>query len=366
MRIGVDAKCFAGNLTGVGNYSYNLLRELVALRPDDEFFLFANKDFAIDLENFNKIVSTGLICNSGMLWLMARGPGLLKKHDIDLYWATTGVIPFGLQGIKTVVTICDFVWRRYPATMPFLFRSALSLFTKNSIQHADKLVTISQSTGNEIHSYYGRIPDKVITPAASAIYHKRSAAEIQDIRTKYDIAGVYNLVVGTLEPRKNLETFLRAYGDVAATIAAGDLPSLVIVGGRGWLDSSIVRILQGLESRGLVRQLGYVPEQDLPALYSGANLFFMPSLYEGFGMPVLEAYSCGTPVVVSDIPALHEACCDLALFHEPTYDGIRAVLQKIFLGEALPPRPDPGLVDWSWQSGAKSLSGLFDEAVAGY
>jgi glycosyltransferase involved in cell wall biosynthesis len=364
MRIGIDAKCFVGSFTGVGNYCYNLLKELVLIRPDDEFYLFAHKDFDLDLEKLNKVVSKGLISNSGILWLMARGPSLVKRHNIDVYWATTGLIPVGLKGVKTVINIYDFVWRRYPATMPFLFRTALSMFTKSSIHHADKIVTISKSTGDEILSYYGRVPDKIIRPAVSSIYHKRSMTEVLAIKAKYNINACYNLIVGTLEPRKNLDTFLRAYSDVAESSVVGDLPILVIVGGKGWGNSGLLNRLQSLAIRGLVRQLGYVPEEDLPALYTGASLFFMPSFYEGFGMPVLEAYSCATPVVASDIPALHEACCDLALFHEPTYEGIRAALEQIFRGEAAPPQPDTSLVHWSWQSGAKKLSQAIDEAAA--
>ena len=365
MKIGIDAKCFVGNFTGVGNYCYNLLNELMLLRSDDEFYLFANKDFTIDLANVNKIVSKGLICKSGVLWLMSEAPRLFQKHNIDVFWATSGLIPLNLMGVKTVLTIYDFVWRRYPSTMPFLYRNALSRFTKSSIENADKIVTISDSTAAEVLSYYGRVPDKVIRPGVSAIYQRRDPNEVQKVKVKYNIGSSYNLIVGTLEPRKNLDTFLRAYCDLAETTAAIHIPELVIVGNKGWRNSRLLSKIQSLENRGLVKRLGYVPEEDLPALYTGANLFFMPSLYEGFGMPVLEAYSCATPVVISDIPALHEACCNCGLFYDPSYIGIRDILCKIYCEHITPIQPDASLVDWNWSSGAEKLSQVIDSAIAG-
>ncbi|GAM08238.1 protein RfbU [Geobacter sp. OR-1] len=363
MRIGVDAKCFIGNMTGVGNYCFNLLKELVTIRPDDEFYLFAHKDFALDLKHCNKFVSKGPISKSGIIWLMAQGPGLLKKYDIDVFWATTSLLPPNLNGIGTVLTLYDFVWRRYPSTMPFLFRTALALFSKRSIEKADRIVSISNSTAAEVHAYYGRIPDTIIKPGVSPMYAKRSDQEVSAVKAKYNISTNYNLIVGTLEPRKNLDAFLRAYSDLAESSDV-DVPSLVIVGGKGWSNGNLLTRLQRLEQRGLVHRLGYVPEEDLPALYSGATLFFMPSLYEGFGMPVLEAYSCSTPVVVSDIPALHEACCEHALFHGTSYEGIYDMLELIFRGKIVPQQPVTSLVDWNWQSGAKMLSIAIDEAAA--
>ena len=365
MRIGVDAKCFVGNYTGVGSYCYNLLKELMVLRPNDEFYLFANKDFALDLDNVNKIVSKGLMCKSGVLWLMAEAPKLLSRYDVDVFWATSGLIPAKLKDVKTVLTIYDFVWRCYPSTMPFLYRNALSLLTKKSIKSADKIITISDSTAAEMNAYYGRLPDKTIRPAVSSIYQKISSEDVLKIKTKYSIGNSYNLIVGTLEPRKNFDTFLHAYSNLVESYDAATIPELVIVGGKGWRNSRLLNRIEGLEGRGLVRRLGYVAEEDLPALYTGANMFFMPSLYEGFGMPVLEAFSCGTPVVISNTPALHEACCNCGLFHEPSYSGICDILNQIFSGHVFAPPPDTSLINWSWRSGAEQLSQVIDSTVAG-
>lgn len=156
-----------------------------------------------------------------------------------------------------------------------------------------------------------------------------------------------------------MRLFVEAYLDFRAHHATDtELPQLVVIGGKGWNDEDILRILGSAESSGGVRRLGYVDQEDLPALYSGADVFYMPSRYEGFGMPILEARKCGTPVVCSDVPAMREASGKFALYHPPTRDGIRKALEQVHVRCSLPNSDSGQAVDWSWESGAQQLKTL--------
>jgi glycosyltransferase involved in cell wall biosynthesis len=364
MKIGIDAKCFIGNYTGVGNYCYHLLDELIKLRPDDQFYLFSNKKITIDLENVNIVYADGFTARSGILWLMTKVPGLLRKYGIDVFWGASGLLPYRTSKVKTILSVYDFVWLRYPKTMPYFYRFALSIFTKSSIKNSTKIITISKSIAKEISEYFRRDDAEIILPSVSAAYRKCRPADVAIVKDKYNIIGRYYLIVGTLEPRKNLETFLRAYCDAADSFENTHDAKLILVGGKGWRNSDLIARIEYMEGRGLARRLGYVDESDLPALYTGASAFFMPSLYEGFGMPVLEAYSCGTPVVISDTDALSEACCGIGTFHSPSYGDILKILKGIFSGKISPPEPILNLVDWSWRSGALQLSQVIDSVLS--
>lgn len=219
--------------------------------------------------------------------------------------------------------------------------------------------SVSDDVAGQALNYYGREMDAVIKPAADSFFSRRTDTEMEKVRKKYEIDGRYGLIVGTLEPRKNVRLFVETYLDFRAHHATDtELPQLVVIGGKGWNDEDILRILGSAESSGGVRRLGYVDQEDLPALYSGADVFYMPSRYEGFGMPILEARKCGTPVVCSDVPAMREAGGKFALYHPPTRDGIRKALEQVHVRCSLPNSDSGQAVNWSWEFGAQQLKTL--------
>lgn len=364
MKIGIDVRCFVGNRTGVANNVYMLLNELMQIRSHDTIYLYSSKDFDSPILNDRIVKRVGktIFAKSGVFWLYTECKQTVISDGIDVFWGPGGMVPkFGHQ-IKTVLTINDFVWKKSPSTMPLLHRLALSLLSGSSVSNASRIFTISDAVAVELDKYMSRFPDAVIRPAVGSNFYRREAPEIDAVRRKYDITIPYYLIVGTLEPRKNVEVFIRAYRDILNTLVA-NVPyrRLVIVGGKGWKDSEIVRLINDAEQKGWLQRLGYVEDEDLPALYSGADVFFMPSRYEGFGMPVLEARYCGTPLVVADVPAMHEAGGDVALYHSPTYEGIYDVLERILIRKEKPPVPNIDSVSWSWRSGAEQLSKLIDD-----
>jgi glycosyltransferase involved in cell wall biosynthesis len=366
MNIGIDAKCLVGKRTGVANYVYYLIPEIKAIRPNDTIYLYSHTDFDNPLTSnrvVKRIVNT-IQSKSGVIWLYTECKHAIVKDGINVFWSPSGLLPKLDPKIKTVLTIHDFVWKKHPESMTFLYRLAVSLLSSQAVRNADRIFTNSDAVAAELKEYLMRQADAVIRPAVDNKFYHREFSEIEAVKRKYCITAPYFFVVGTLEPRKNLEIFLRAYSDLLA-IHSKEASScrLVIAGGKGWKYSKMVKLINYAQQNGWVQCLGYVEDEDLAALYSGAEVFFMPSFYEGFGMPVLEARYCGTPLAVADVPAMHEAGGNAALYHPPTYEGIYEVLERIIVRKEKPPRPNIESVLWSWKSGALQLSQMIDQLV---
>jgi glycosyltransferase involved in cell wall biosynthesis len=209
----------------------------------------------------------------------------------------------------------------------------------------------------------------VVYEAAGAAFRPADAATIQAARQRYGIGSEYILFVGTIEPRKNIPFLLQAYARMKEMWqGSATMPQLVLAGKKGWLCESIFTVLNDLELGSSVVQTGGVPIDDLPALYSGACLFVMPSLYEGFGLPVLEAMSCGTPVVCSDVSSLPEVAGNAAMLVSPQdMVGLAAAMQHLCQDEALRGQMRvQGLeraAGFSWERAARETVAVY-EAVA--
>lgn len=366
MKIGVDGFPLSSRLAGIGNYTYGLLRPLAEMMPDCEFVVFTYaplvKEVDLDLPNIRIEIASSRMWESPYLWKLH---GLAKQaagEKIDVFWASSGILPFRMP-CRVVQTVYDFVYRIEGETMTWIGRLFRSLSQPYWIKQADKVITISQAVDAEMGRFYGRAADAVIKPAANDIFVRKSVREIEDVRMRYGVTRDYVLIVGTREPRKNLTVFINAYLEFANKLGSG-IPLLLITGGVGWKDASIARALNEAEQRGVAKAIGYVDIKDLPAIYSGAMIFFMPSRYEGFGMPVLEARMCGCRVVCSDIPAMREAGGNGAHYHAPTPRGIAAALEKLLIRGELPEPSSGRDVDWSWETGAKQLGHLLREVGA--
>jgi glycosyltransferase involved in cell wall biosynthesis len=209
-------------------------------------------------------------------------------------------------GGKSITVIYDLSYIHF---QQFSNMKTTRFYTKEvprTIKRSDHIVTISENAKNEIVDYYKIDPAMItiISPAVNAdLYKPRSKSEIFKIKKQFNIRGKYILFTGTLEPRKNIVTILNSYEKLPKKIT--DEFSLVLAGGKGWLDGSIKERLCELKDMNIITT-GYVADEDLPALYSGASLFVYPSHYEGFGMPPLEAMACGVPVITSNNSSLPE------------------------------------------------------------
>lgn len=279
----------------------------------------------------------------------------------SIYHATEHLLPH--LTVPTVLTVHDLIFERYPAhhtrrNMLYL-RAAMPRF----VRAATAVIAVSAHTKRDLVELYGADPTKiyVIHEGIDPTFAPAAASEVARVSLRYSAGRPYVLMVGTLEPRKNHAAALTA---LARLKAAGFPHRLVVAGGKGWLFEPIRRQVEALGLAGDVNFAGYVPAADLPALYSGAACVLAPSLYEGFGFPVLEAMACGAPVVCSNVSSLPEVAGGAALLAPPVddaalADAVRLVLTQPALAAALRAQ---GLVQarsFSWERTAAQTAEMY-------
>lgn len=259
-----------------------------------------------------------------------------KKLNIDTYIGTSANYfpPLLPKKIKKVIIVYDLVWKFYPNTMAWGNRVSMVLNTKNNYKRADKLVAISNSTKNDLVKIL-KIKKPIITIPLAAdkeLFYKSSIGDIKHVIIKYGIKKRYLLSVCTLEPRKNLERLLYAVSKIQAT----DDIMLVLVGMKGWIGDTFFSLINELNLKDKIIITGYVPNEDLAPLYTGADVFVYPSLYEGFGLPVLEALQCGCPVITSNSSSLPEVVGDAAILVNPkNVDEISQAIDRVLMDKFL-------------------------------
>lgn len=341
MNIAFDAYPLAGkSASGIPNYLKNVLKEF---REQDS----PNRYFAYSYRQLDSIAPENAItryCVSGKrspgsfentLWLFTGGVRLMKRDKIDVFWGTRQMIPPYLSArIRKVLNVYDLVWHYFPETMGSYNRLVLNVLAKRSIKSADHIITISKATAGSLIEVEGVSPDKisVVYPAADSYRPLDKTAAAGYISEKYGASVNYVLAVSTVEPRKNLTTLLRAFRALK-----NEEIQLLIAGASGWKNSAISSEYKkhGFSEK-QVKFLGYVPEEDMNSLYSGASLFVFPSIYEGFGIPPLEAMASGTPVIVSNSSSLPEVVGEAGILLEPLDETAwRSAVQKVLSDSSL-------------------------------
>jgi glycosyltransferase involved in cell wall biosynthesis len=307
MRIAFDGTTLRPGRTGVGYYTEHLLHHLAARAGDDELLVISNR--AVDTTR--PLPARVQVASSSwrlprMLWMQTLAPRLLRRSHVDVGHFTNGMVPLA-SPVPTVVTIHDMSLTLYPRYHParrvLLNRPLVDV----AARCADAIITVSQSAKRDIVRLYGLPPDRVHVvheAAAPAFRPVHDSMERERVRRRYSLADRFILYVGTIEPRKNLPKLIEGF---ARRRKSGDLPhQLVCAGPYGWLSRDIEDRIERLQIEDAIRFTGYVAFDDLPVLYSLAEMFVFPSLYEGFGLPVIEAMACGTPVVTGQVAALSE------------------------------------------------------------
>ena len=271
MKIGIDALALRGPRTGIGNYVHGLLQWIPEIAPQHEYFLYSNKAircaplFSEKLvhERFNSFFS---LC-PGALWLLGRGAGLAKADQVDVFWASTPILPIGLPaGMLKILTVYDMVWLRYPETTTRYNLFLQRTFAQRGIAEADIVIVISQSTQEELIQTLGvaREKTRLIYPSISERYKPEDPQEASKyISTKYGVPDRYMAAVGTVEPRKNLKVLIKALQILKDN---GQLACpLLVVGAKGWKNS---HLFQEVKDSGLtndeIRFVGYLPDEDMP------------------------------------------------------------------------------------------------------
>ena len=307
MRIAFDGTTLRPGRTGVGYYTEHLLHHLAREGRDEEIVVVSNRTVATDapLAPRVRVVSSSWRVPR-LVWMQTSVPRLLRRLQADVAHFTNGMVPIA-SPVPTVVTIHDMSLTLYPRYHPprrvLLNRPLVDL----AARRADAIITVSQSAKRDIMRVYGVPSDRVHVvheAAAPAFGRVADRSELERVRQRHGLADRFVLSVGTIEPRKNLPKLIEGF---ARRHKSGDLPhQLVCVGPYGWLSGDIEERIDRLQIGDAIRFTGYVPFEDLPAIYSLAEMFVFPSLYEGFGLPVIESMASGTPVITGQVAALDE------------------------------------------------------------
>jgi len=366
MRVGIDARLLAEPVTGIGRYTAELTRELV--KRDGRFFLYSAQPVVVgDWRQSNVTVrAAGFRRRVGkMLWSQTYLPYWAARDHVDVFWGATHRLPRYLPAsVARVVTIHDLVWKYAGETMRPLSRWVEHRLMPEAVRLADRIVAVSESTTKDLKAEYpearGRV--KVVYPGVPAL----PVAQGPEALVSMGVIRPYFLFVGTLEPRKNLRRLLRAYTRVDDAIR--HRYQMVIAGGKGWGGVDIHRFIRdaGLEDQVVVT--GYVDDAELATLYANARFLAIPSLYEGFGLPILEAMSHGVPVLTSNSSALPEVAGDAGVLVDPFDEmSIAAGLSSLLVNERyrneLAGRAATNARRFSWQKAARDMWAVFEEAV---
>jgi glycosyltransferase involved in cell wall biosynthesis len=340
MSIYVDVSAAVHRRAGLGRYAGELVRAL-ALQCAGELALFYNREHGIEALPGLSGVPERTVALGYKPWRMLVGLGQLAgvgfNHLVPgaaLFHATEHLL-MPLRGVPTVLTVHDLIFRHLARHHKRLNRWYLNLAMPLFCQRATHVIAISECTRQDLVMHYGLPPEKisVIYEAADPRFRAPLPKAIRAAGRRYGLPERYLLFVGTIEPRKNLNRLLQAFETLWGE---GLTDGLVIVGKRGWLYENFFAALERSPARQAVIFPGFVPDEDLPALYGGAQAMALPSLYEGFGLPVLEAMACGAPVVCSDTSSLPEIAGEAALLVSPTsVDDLTSTLSRVLQDEAL-------------------------------
>ena len=310
MKIGFDAKRAFHNNTGLGNYSRFVIDGLLKYFPQNEYFAYSPKS------SNRKVGIKSITPKNKFLWRSWLVKNDLQRDGIQIYHGLSNELPFGKMpsGIKTVVTIHDLIFERYPKLYPFFDRIIYKIKFRKACQKADAIVAVSEQTKRDIIDFYGINPEKIhviYQDSSVAFQEKWSAEQLENVKLKYEIKHKYILSVGTIIERKNQLTLVKAFHKL-------DLSNyeLILVGGKSAYQNQIESYIQEHDLRN-VKILNQVPFQDLPAIYQGSELFVYPSFFEGFGIPIVEALHSGIPVVAASGSCLEEAGGEGALYANP-------------------------------------------------
>lgn len=341
MKIWIEARpLIQSEKTGISQYIYLLYRELFNDSAEDCFVVWAlnlkDDPFAPSKNKIfygkrNPHIPRAIL---ELLWKFV--PFRAVDTDADIYHLPYAAIPALRRGKNTrlVVNIYDLAFRQYPEfTSNTSYVRSLHQSIPRQIAESDKIITISEHTKKDLQKFYNVSDDKiaVIYPGTDLT----APSEIPLALTELCLPERYILSVGTLEPRKNLILLFRAAYLLRRKLRESNI-KICLAGATGWKHDATERVLDELQIQDLVIKLGYVPREVLPALYAGATAFVYPSLYEGFGLPVLEALACGAPVVTSNVSSLPEVGGDAALYIDPhSIEELAAAIEKLLDDEAL-------------------------------
>lgn len=359
MNIGIDASRLSVlEKTGTENYSYYITRELIE-EKSEEFVLYLKGKAPEFVKNQANVALKNIWLPRLWTQLGLATEMLLEPPDVLFVPAHTMPL-IHRPDLKTVVTIHDLGAEFLPQYHKFPQKLYLNKSTEYVAAHATHLIAVSEATKKDLVKRLGVDPSRISVVYESwnrDLYHEPSKEEVTMVRKKYNLGKDYLLFVGTIQPRKNLERLIEAF-------SKADVPhDLILAGKPGWMNEGIYLASRKLGVGSRVKFLNHVPDVDLPGLYGGSAAFVFPSLYEGFGIPVLEALACGTVVLTSSTTSLPEVGGDGALYIDPENvasikNGIEEIVSNYKLRDRLLSKGKLQVQKFSWQKAARETMGI--------
>ena len=365
-RIGVDACLLAEEVTGIGRYTVEVLSRLTL--AGHEWFLYSHKPIIVGKwEMSNVHLRTDNLPGRGlrMLWAQSVMPFRAWRDEIDLFWSPAHRLPSLLPArVARVVTVHDLVWKHAGETMRPMSRWLDSILMPEAVRLADRVITVSGHTAEDLLREMPNARGKVFPIPLGTSFLAPAAS--RESLTSLGLTEPYFLFVGTLEPRKNLTRLLEAFARLPDSLRSRAV--LAIAGGKGWGGVDVATIAERFGIGDRVRVLGYVDDSQLATLYAHALFLAMPSLYEGFGLPLLEAMSHGTPVLTSNCASMPEVAGDAGMLVDPcdvdsVAHGLSELLSHDARRNALACLAKTHAASFSWDRAAEDTLRIFDDAI---
>ena len=360
-RFGFNNKTGLPNRVGSSEFCFQILSQIPKIDKTNDFSIFLPVKPTDDLPERTEKWKY-VVFSSKKLWTLIGLSKVLSKYKLDVFFSPTHYLPFRTSS-PSVISILDISYLYFPGLFKKKDLYQLKLWGRYSIKKAKKIITISNFSKNDIIKMYKVNPDKiaVVYPGIKEnLGSNNSNLDMKDLKDKYGIASSYILFVGTLQPRKNIVKLIEAFSKLEEKI------ELVIVGKKGWQFDEILDAPKKYGVEGRVKFLDSVTDEELPNFYKNAVCFCLPSLYEGFGLPILEAMQYGCPVATSNISSLPEVGGDAAVYFDPEDSediakSLKSLIQDPKLRDKLIKRGHEQVKKFSWEKAAKETLKVLEE-----
>lgn len=361
-RFGYNKNTGLPNRVGSSEYCFQLLNALSGLNSDNNYYIYTpiepSKDLPKEKENWHYVT-----IKSKKIWTVTGLGKILfnNKNRLNIFFSPSHYIPL-YYSVPTVVSILDVSYLYFPELFNKKDILKLKYWGKYSINKSKKILTISQSSKNDIIKAYSIKPEKieVIYPGVKQEIEAVKYLSMEELNKKFGIESKYVLFVGTIQPRKNIKALIEAYSKLNTEV------KLVIIGRKGWQYEEILSAPKKFGVDNKVIFLHEITDEDLPSFYKNAEFFILPSLYEGFGLPVLEAMKYDCPVITSNVSSLPEAGGDAALYVDPKdaediAQKMDKLLKDVDLRKSLIKKGHDQIKKFSWDKSARETLKVLEE-----
>jgi len=374
LRIGINGRYLQRRMSGIERYVVEIIEHLGAIDKRNLYSIFFNKDadvpkldvgrnFDIEVSDFpTKQRTLRLFWEHVFLWYE------IKKNNLDIFHGPAFFVPlFKPKGCKYITTVHDITFVKYPQAFTFGTILYYKLLFPRSLRLADVIITDSVSTKDDIIEKYKINCEKikvVYLGISKNFLEKQKREKKEAIKKKYALPDKYFLFTGVLSPRKNVEKLIDAFADLIKEEGYRDY-KLLIVGRKGWLYGAIFKKVEDLHIKDDVLFIEHIPEEELPVFYQLAQIYLFPSLYEGFGLPILEAMASGCPVITSNVSSMPEVAGDAAILINPLdkkelLAAIKQVMENKMLQKQMREKGHIQVQKFSWQKAAEETKAVYE------